>query len=78
MPVATVPLLLAFTMPLCSDEYILDVTTELLKTNQPFYLVTSSPMSIISETNQKSFADLLSLNLAFPAEKIPTTDTALR
>ena len=29
----------AFTMPLCSDEYILDVTTELLKTNQPFYLI---------------------------------------
>lgn len=30
---------LAFTMPLSSDEYILDVTTELLKTNQPFYLI---------------------------------------
>jgi len=29
----------AFTMPLSSDEYILDVTTELLKTNQPFYLI---------------------------------------
>lgn len=28
-------------MPLCSDEYILDVTTELLKTNQPFYLVSN-------------------------------------
>lgn len=26
-------------MPLSSDEYILDVTTELLKTNQPFYLI---------------------------------------
>lgn len=32
-------LILAFTMPLSSDEYILDVTTELLKTNQPFYLI---------------------------------------
>ena len=29
----------AFTMPLASDEYILDVTTELQKTNQPFYLI---------------------------------------
>lgn len=26
-------------MPLMRDEYILDVTTELLKTNQPFYLI---------------------------------------
>lgn len=31
--------IVAFTMPLSSDEYILDVTTELLKTNQPFYLI---------------------------------------
>lgn len=29
----------AFTMPLAADEYILDVTTELLKTAQPFYLI---------------------------------------
>lgn len=29
----------AFTMPLASDEYILDVTTELLKSGQPFYLI---------------------------------------
>lgn len=29
----------AFTMPLASDEYILDVTTELLKSAQPFYLI---------------------------------------
>uniref|UniRef100_A0A1A9WX21 Myosin motor domain-containing protein n=1 Tax=Glossina brevipalpis TaxID=37001 RepID=A0A1A9WX21_9MUSC len=29
----------AFTMPLAADEYILDVTTELLKSGQPFYLI---------------------------------------
>jgi myosin-15 len=29
----------AFTMPLSADEYILDVTTELLKSGQPFYLI---------------------------------------
>lgn len=29
----------AFTMPLAADEYILDVTTELLKSAQPFYLI---------------------------------------
>ncbi|XP_055613590.1 unconventional myosin-XV-like [Uranotaenia lowii] len=29
----------AFTMPLAADEYILDVTTELLKSSQPFYLI---------------------------------------
>lgn len=29
----------AITMPLASDEYILDVTTEFLKSNQPFYLI---------------------------------------
>lgn len=29
----------AFTMPLSGDEYILDVTTELLKSGQPFYLI---------------------------------------
>ncbi|XP_060523322.1 unconventional myosin-XV [Cylas formicarius] len=29
----------AFTMPLASDEYILDVTTELHKAGQPFYLI---------------------------------------
>lgn len=29
----------AFTMPLAGDEYILDVTTELLKSGQPFYLI---------------------------------------
>lgn len=29
----------AFTLPLSFDEYILDVTTELLKSGQPFYLI---------------------------------------
>ncbi|KAL5284945.1 Myo15.2 family protein [Megaselia abdita] len=29
----------AMTMPLAFDEYILDVTTEFLKSNQPFYLI---------------------------------------
>lgn len=29
----------AFTMPLSFDDYILDVTTELLKSGQPFYLI---------------------------------------
>lgn len=29
----------AFTMPLAADEYILDVTTELQKAAQPFYLI---------------------------------------
>lgn len=29
----------AFTMPLAADEYILDVTTELHKAAQPFYLI---------------------------------------
>ncbi|XP_025836405.1 unconventional myosin-XV [Agrilus planipennis] len=29
----------AFTMPLAADEYILDVTTELQKAGQPFYLI---------------------------------------
>lgn len=79
----------AFTMPLSSDEYILDVTTELLKSSQPFYLIfcrsvwhfplkrepTPTPLYIEVLFNQVAPDYLEGLLLELPSGGVPQPDT---
>lgn len=78
----------AFTMPLAADEYILDVTTELLKSGQPFYLIfcrsvwhfplkrdpTPTPLYVEVLFNQVAPDYLEGLLLELPAGGAPPPD----